>query len=298
MEYKEFPLFSIIVCTYNRKRKLERCLKSIFNLCYPKDRFEVIIVDGGSTDGTIELIRKKYDKIKLLVENKPGLSHARNTGVRNSKGDIIAFTDDDCIVDKQWLRALASSFCTKNVIGVGGPVYLRYPQLVPCKFLVEGALGLYNPGNKRRRIDKLIGANFAFKKEAFNITFFDTDLGRKGSRLFGLEDLDFCWKLRKRGYDLVYIPTAVVYHDIDIGRVNLWYILKRAIYEGHSISVFRIKSKKPFIRLVGSLVISSTVKLVWFTRKRTLRLFYKWLSETVAILFLILHGLRHEKQLS
>jgi len=273
-------------------------LTSIFELCYPKDRLEVIVVDGGSTDSTGELVRKRFGTVKFLVETELGLSRARNTGVSNSNGDIIAFTDDDCIVDKQWLRALVSGFRTKNVIGVGGPVYLRYPQLVPDKLLVEGALGLYNFGNKYRRTNKLIGANFAFKKEAFKITSFDTDLGRKGSRLFGLEDLDFCWKLREKGYVLMYVPTALVYHDIDASRVNLWYILKRAVYEGYSLSIFRMKSRKWFLKLIGSHFINSAVILVRFIRKRTLRLFYKWLTETSALLFLILLRLHHENRFS
>lgn len=164
--------------------------------------------------------------------------------------------------------------------------------------MVEGALGLYDLGKEYQRVDKLIGANFAFKKKAFEITSFNTDLGRKGSKLFGLEDLDICWKLRERGYELIYVPAAVVYHDIDPNRVNLKYILKRAIYEGYSLSVFLMKNKKSLIRLVGSLVVSSTVKLARFTVKRTLRLFYKWLSEISAILFLILHFFKSRKQFS
>lgn len=70
MECKESPLVSIVVCTYNRKGKLERCLDSIFELSYPKNKFEVIVVDGGSTDSTTELMKKKFGMVKFLIEKK------------------------------------------------------------------------------------------------------------------------------------------------------------------------------------------------------------------------------------
>ena len=96
--------FSVIVPTYNRKKLLEKCISSL--LCQTIDRssYEVIIVDDGGTDDTEEMIKKKFkDSVKYFRQANSGPAKARNVGIDNSVGSIIAFTDDDCAVDKNWL---------------------------------------------------------------------------------------------------------------------------------------------------------------------------------------------------
>ena len=100
---EDLPVVSIVVPTMNRKRYLETCLNSISNLDYPKYLLEVIVVDGGSSDGTISMLKENFGNFKAVIEKRDGISFARNTGGEFALGDIIAFTDDDCVVDRNYI---------------------------------------------------------------------------------------------------------------------------------------------------------------------------------------------------
>lgn len=117
-------MISVIIPTYNRQESLKKCLDSIFQIDYSD--YEVIVVNDGSTDGTKEFLEKykqKHSQLKALhLDKNYGPSVARNKGIEIAQGEIIAFTDDDCIVDKNWLREIVKSF-KKNIIGVSGLIY-------------------------------------------------------------------------------------------------------------------------------------------------------------------------------
>lgn len=237
MRATELPFVSIVICTLNRKNMLKKCLDTIFRLDYPKSKYEVIVVDGGSTDGTADL-KDDFPTVKFITESKLGLAHARNVGAKNARGSIIAYTDDDCIVDAQWLRNLIYGFHSPlRVIGVGGPIYPLNPEIIPKKFLVKAALGLFDDGEYIKIADRgIITSNCAFRKEAFNVAKFDEQFGvtRRGGLLLSGEDVDFCLTLRKTGYKLLYTPYAKVYHNIPAYRVRGPYILKHAFFEAIS----------------------------------------------------------------
>jgi len=109
---------SIIIPTKNNGDILEKCLASIRNLDYPpKDKYEVIIVDGHSTDNTVE-IAKKYG-CKVVYEDIGRISYARDLGVKYAEGEFIAFTDADCIVDRNWLKELIKHFSASRVQDTG-----------------------------------------------------------------------------------------------------------------------------------------------------------------------------------
>jgi len=115
------PFISVVVCTYNRRTHLERCLKSLKDQEYKN--FEIIVVNGPSNDGTDAVLRD-YPKIYVISQNElNGLSNARNLGIMASKGEIIAFIDDDAVADKNWLDSLVSGYSDITVGGVGGLVY-------------------------------------------------------------------------------------------------------------------------------------------------------------------------------
>jgi len=245
VETRELPFVSVVICTYNRRNLLKDCLNSIFAMEYPKSRYEIIIVDGGSNDGTEELC-KEFPNIRFVIEKRFGLAHARNEGVELARGSIVAYTDDDCIVDKQWLRKLVAGFkFSESIVGVGGPVYPLHPEAVPKKILVKPALGLFDEGNKVKTTQGVLTSNCAFKKEIFRTIKFDETLGatrRKNLILCG-EDTDFCRSIVNSGRRLLYIPNAVVYHQIPKQRIRVPYIIRHAIYNGIYLTRCFLKKK-------------------------------------------------------
>lgn len=246
MSPNTIPFVSVVVCTYNRKNLLKFCLNSIYAQDYPKANFEVIIVDGGSTDGTAELC-KEFPQIHFITESRFGLAYARNKGAELAQGSIVAYTDDDCIVDKYWLRNLIAGFqFSENVTGVGGPVYPLDPEIIPEKIRVKSALGLFDDGEKPKLTDGVITSNSAFKKEIFKTIKFDKRLGitRRGNLILSGEDVDFCQKLLDSGYKLSYTPHAKVYHRIPKGRIRVPYIVKHALHRGISKTRIYLNKKQ------------------------------------------------------
>ncbi|MCJ7632938.1 glycosyltransferase family 2 protein [Candidatus Bathyarchaeota archaeon] len=248
-EQEKLPNISIVICTYNRKNLLRMCLNSIYAQDYPESNFEVIVVDGGSTDGTKELC-KEFPKIRFITESRFGLAYARNLGAELARGSIVAYTDDDCIVDKLWLRNLIAGFqFSENVMGAGGPVYPLHPEIIPEKILVKAALGLYDEGQEVKPIQGIITSNSAFKTEIFKFIRFDETLGvtRRGKLILCGEDTDFCQTLVASGYRLLYTPYAKVYHQIPQERIRVQYIVKRAMDSG--VSRTRVFLKKKHSRI-------------------------------------------------
>jgi GT2 family glycosyltransferase len=209
-------------------------------------------VDGGSDDGTEEL-RKDFPEIRFITENKFGLAYARNKGAELAHGSIVAYTDDDCIVDSCWLSNLVSGFQStesvaarvRSIAGVGGPVYPSDPRIIPKKILVKPALGLFDEGEKEKSVQGLVTSNSAFRRDIFKTVRFDETLGttRRGKLILCGEDVDFCTTLIDFGYKLLYTPRAKVYHQIRKERTRVRYVVKHAVHNGISTTRFILKKR-------------------------------------------------------
>src|SRR6202022_856836 len=114
----EYPKVSVVICAYNAEPTMQACLTSLQNLKYPA--FEVIVVDDGSTDRTGQ-IADSFEGIHVIHQENKGLSAARNVGIAASLGEIVAFTDSDCVVDPDWLHYLVATFLQTGLPAVGGP---------------------------------------------------------------------------------------------------------------------------------------------------------------------------------
>ena len=112
------PFVSVIVCSYNGGKTLAACLESLGKINYPA--YEVILVDDGSTDNTPE-IAARFPKIRYIRQDNHGLSHARNAGAAAAKGEVLAYTDSDCMADPDWLYYLIGTLVSGDYAGVGGP---------------------------------------------------------------------------------------------------------------------------------------------------------------------------------
>jgi GT2 family glycosyltransferase len=195
---------SVIVCTRNGRPRIAACLRALEKQSMPPH--EVIVVDDGSTDGTSGLVEREFPTVTLMRLEPCGLSAARNAGAEAATGEYVAFTDDDCEPDRDWLAGLATAFAT-GWDGVGGP-NLPPPPRDAVEAIVAAAPGA--PSHVMlddEEAEHLPGCNIAVRRRAyFDIGGFDPQFKTAG------DDVDFCWRLRDRGYRLGFAPTAFVWH--------------------------------------------------------------------------------------
>ena len=243
---------SVVICTYNRCESLKRTLKSLREMSAPEAcSWELIFVDNNSEDDTKAVIEEFENECKLNVkyifEGKQGLSCARNRGIEQVEGEVIAFTDDDVIVDRNWLLNIQRAFEEYDVCCVGGKI-LPIWEIPKPKWLTQElyyVLALLDRGDKPFHLESPVvwGANFAIKSDTFEkYGGFDTNLGRIPGRLFAGEETEFIRRILNRGEKVLYDPNAVVYHYIPSDKISKRYFRKwkydqgvlRASLRGHS----------------------------------------------------------------
>lgn len=198
------PRISVIVCTRNGGATLPACLDSLSRLRY--DHFEVLVIDDGSTDGTPG-IAARYPMVRYHRQEPAGLSVARNTGARLATGEILAFTDDDCLAPPEWLNQLAHAFADGGWTAAGGPNIPPTPRN-RIESVVAAAPGA--PAHvllNDVEAEHLPGCNFAVRKAAL-----DSIGGFLPAFTTAGDDVDVCWRLREAGGRLRFVPGAMVWH--------------------------------------------------------------------------------------
>ena len=183
---------------------MDHCLASLETLNYPN--YEVVVVNDGSTDRTRE-IAERYAYIRLINQENQGLSAARNVGLEAATGEIIAYTDCDCMADPDWLTHLVARFLSSDFGAVGGP---NLPP--PDSSLVANCVAV-SPGAPTHVLlddevaEHIPGCNMAFRREALEaINGFDPVFRAAG------DDVDLCWRLQNKGYTIGFSAAAVVWH--------------------------------------------------------------------------------------
>ncbi len=248
------PFISVVVPTCTRQEPLLKCIESIRANIYP--RYEIIVVDQNLDDA----IQKKImdlsnsdERIVYLHSHIRCSSDSRNRGWRMAKGDIIAFTDDDALVDPRWLEAYAEAFQqgNANVGMVGGriePVFqIPRPNWLPPE--KDYLLPSFNAGNGIKPFpgESLpISVNFALKRSVLeNIGGFDVRLGlKKGGKNanIGGEDSFLAMRVKEAGFFILYQGAAIVYHPVVANRLNRNFFLRRNFREG--VTTIAIKDVK------------------------------------------------------
>lgn len=229
---------SIILCTYNRASRLASVLELLSALkTVDKLSHEILVVDNNSSDNTrevIESVRAAHPGlIRYVFESHQGLSWARNRGIEEARGGLIAFTDDDIIADENWLRELYQASVTYPHVGFGGRILPKWditppPWFIgsgPFKMLKGGVIVGHDLGDKPLEyaigMRTPVGANMVFRRELFERHgLFRIDLGKTGKRVFFGEDAEFCGRLIRAGEKLLYLPQAIIYHPVDIERMT------------------------------------------------------------------------------
>ncbi len=195
---------SVVIPSYNSEKTIIPCLRSIINQDL-NEQFEIIVVDS-SVDGTSNLINKKFPEANLIkLQRKTNPGTARNLGVKNAKGEIVAFIDSDCVANPGWLSGICLAHRSENA-AVGGPVINGNPQSIIswAGYLIE--FNEWLPGNSRRFIKHIPTCNISYKKRVFEqFGGFPT--------LYPFEDMIYNFKLAESGEKILFEPNLTIKHS-------------------------------------------------------------------------------------
>lgn len=203
-------LLSVVIPALNSESTIGLTLSSIFSSSFPRDLFEVLVVDDGSSDGTVEVAQRFPVRVERCA--KRGIGPPRNLGIRMAKGNIVCLTDSDCVVEKNWLEKIWGFFgAHSDADGVGGPVF-PYPVSQNKIQRLTGELFVEDQGYPRgmKKVlfgsmsGMIFGSNCAYKKDAI------TSAG--GYSEPGGSNLELAWRLASLGWNLFFDPEIRISH--------------------------------------------------------------------------------------
>jgi glycosyltransferase involved in cell wall biosynthesis len=212
MPHTAGPFVSVIIPTHNRRELLRATIESLFNQTYAKDSYEIVVIDNASTDDTEGMVRSLQDAAPCILvyyrklNEGPGI--ARNIGIKEARGSIVAFTESDCIADPHWLENGVSKM-TDGVGLVQGKTLPNPDQPITAfshTQSIHRENGIYQTCNifYRKDILDLVGG---FSPEFIGLDCF-------GNPMMGGEDTDLAWRVKKRGWKSVFADDALVYHHV------------------------------------------------------------------------------------
>ncbi|MBN3037899.1 MAG: glycosyltransferase [Candidatus Omnitrophica bacterium] len=202
---------SVVIPTYNRKEALRNCLLSLKGQDFQRDKYEIIVVDDSSQDGTEELVRSlagEDGNIRYVKQLHKGPAAARNLGAKEANGPVVGFTDDDCVLEKDWIRLMVQSHRDDPLaIAVGGLTKVPYQKanIMISQALSNGAI--QDRLNGESKVIFFPTCNVSFKRGVLSKYRFDEDFPLPGG-----EDLEFFWRLFKQGYRFVWNKDILVTH--------------------------------------------------------------------------------------
>lgn len=195
------PSVSIVVRTLNCRAALERCLRAIRSLNYPQGRYEIIVVDGHSWDGTVDIARGYGARV--LYDDGKGRNNALNVGIQNALGEYVAFTDADCVVESNWLKRALPYFADGLVGAVGGPnVVPEDGSLLVRALEVVNSFFVREPSTNTA-VDFLATCNCIFRADVLRFLYPVPEIG-------GGEDAILGARARDRGLKLMHVPDLFV----------------------------------------------------------------------------------------
>src|SRR5262245_29385031 len=224
---------TVAICTWNRCALLERTLEQMIDLEIPPDlAWELLIVENNCTDNTVAVAScfRPQLPIRIVSESTPGTSHARNRALRAATGDYILFTDDDVLVDKEWIvRFVGAARRFPEAVAFGGRIEPWFPVPPDGDFLEAFedlrmgfcALNYDRAEGPRRPGDYVYTANMGLRRAALAGLEFNEDLGPSPAQVGVVnDDTDFVDQLRRRGHDVIWVPAMLVRHYVDPSRMT------------------------------------------------------------------------------
>ncbi|ACK66139.1 glycosyl transferase family 2 [Rippkaea orientalis PCC 8801] len=238
------PKITAIICTHNRDRYLGDAIDSL--LCQDWDDYEILVVNNGCTDRTDEVVQSRlpHPRLNYVYEPVLGLSVARNRGAKETQAPILAYLDDDAIASPQWLRVLVEAYNNNEKLAIaGGKVTLIWPDNLTRPSWISddlaGGLGLYDLGDSMVLItDPRLtprGLNYSLRRSFLDhIGGFDANLGRVGTKLLSNEELYMTELALNEGWEVAYLPDALVAHNVAPERLKKDWFLRRSWWQGVS----------------------------------------------------------------
>lgn len=238
------PFISIIILNYNGKTLLMDCIDSLKKLDYPSSNYEIILVDNGSSDGSIKYLEENYPEVKIVQnEINYGFAKGNNIGVKHAKGDYVAFLNNDMRVDPKWLKYLLQPILENdNVVCVGGKILSWDSNKLDYagSFLTFDGHAMHE--NFRMKCDESMfnenkyiffpcGGSMIVSKSIF------IDAGGFDEDYFAYyEDVDFGWRLWIFGYDIMYAGKSIAYHKHNVTSSKLGMFNRGYLYEKNSLT--------------------------------------------------------------
>ena len=231
-------MISVVMPVYNEAANIISTLEALYSNTVLPD--EVIVADGGSTDNTVQLIKERFPQATVINNPEKNAAAGRNEGIKKAQGDVIAFTDGDCIVDKHWIENISKAFSEHEIDGLGGKVLIAPPINHIEEYWGNLAWKLImNFGDEPYIVDRcklndaFVTANCAYKRsllvkvKGFNNWFANN-----------AEDVDLCWRAIRSGARLMYIPDVQIYAH-NVTTVNG--VAKKSFRNGYSSSKLQKK---------------------------------------------------------
>jgi glycosyltransferase involved in cell wall biosynthesis len=238
------PDISVVVPTYNRSDLMASTLRSLFSQRTATSSFEIVVVDNNSSDATIETVESFKTEspvtLRLIREPRQGNAYARNTGIDQAQGPIVAFLDDDVVADENWIRTIKATFDRDPQISfVGGRILPQWDKQPPS-WLTQAhwaPLALLDYGGEEKRIagaspPGLLTANIAIRRSVFDdVGRFAPDLQRVKGAIGSLEDHEFLLRMCRSGKTGLYVPDLITRAPVDPERISKSY--HRRWHHGH-----------------------------------------------------------------
>jgi len=198
---------SIVIPAYNAEKLLPECLRSLADQTVPRDQYEVIVVDDGSTDGTAKAAGS-FPGVRVVSQKNQGPAAARNLGAREARADIVLFTDSDCVPERDWVERMLEPFAGDPKLAGDKGRYLTRQRELAARFVQAEYQDKYRLLEKHREIDFIDTYSAGFRREAFlRYGGYDTSFP-----VACAEDVELSFRMSNGGERMVYVPGAVVYH--------------------------------------------------------------------------------------
>ncbi len=216
-----YPLCSIVIPTFDRQKQLGDCLNALAALDYPRERFEVIVVDDGSRIPPEPVLAAFQSRltVRLVCSPHNGPAAARNMGAQKAEGELLAFMDDDCVPASNWLKAMATSYQQGRDCMLGGWTVNQLrenPYASASQLLIDYLYEYYNAVPNQSCF--ITSTNLAVPTDLFrHVGGFDESF-----RQAAAEDREFCDRWASLGYEIAMVPEAVVYHSHPLGLSTFW----------------------------------------------------------------------------